>query len=529
MPSNPPNDENGENPKDPFQEMFERLLGSGAMKPGDMPAGMPVDPQAMSMMFQQIRSMMSSSGSGEPVNWELAHQNARQAAAQKGDPSVTEKQKGAVSDAMKLADLWLTEKTAFGEAPVLPSAWSRAEWVEATWQTWQEMSAPVATSVSKAMTEALTQQLPPELSQAMGGADLSGMLAGAGSMMFGMQLGQAVGALSCEVLSSTDVGIPLAKDKCALVPSNVAEFSEGLDLPASDVMLYLAIREAAHTRLFHGVAWLRQYVLDLITAFASEIHIDMERIESIAQELDPSDPSGIQDALTSGVFSPEMTPSQEATLAKLETVLALIEGWVNRVTVAATQNIPSAPALTEMMARRRAEGGPAERTFGSLVGLELRPRRLREAAAFWEYLEEQRGTTERDGLWESPELLPTDEDLDDPQGFEERRGLLTASDEEMDAALEKLLSGGYDDGSGASGSETTDSEAPGSEAAGAQGNESQDDSSRSSGSANSGAPDSGASDDGTADDGASNDGPGKNGPQGQDPADGTDPEGPSAR
>jgi len=445
MPSNPPNDEHGENPKDPFQEMFERLLGSGAMKPGDMPAGMPMDPQSMSMVFQQIQSMMSSS-SDEPVNWDLANQHARQVAAQKGDPSVTEKQKGAVNDPRKLADLWLKDNTAFDEAPVMPAAWARAEWIEATWETWKEMSAPVATSVSQAMSEALTQQLPPELSQAMGGADLSGMLSGAGSMMFGMQLGQAVGGLSCEVLSSSDVGIPLAAERTALVPSNIAEFSEGLDLPASDVLLYLAIREAAHARLFHGVPWLRQHVLDLITAFASEIHIDMERIESIARDLDPTDPSGVQDALASGVFSPEMTPQQEVTLSRLETVLALVEGWVNRVTVASTVNIPSAPALTEMMARRRAEGGPAERTFGSLVGLELRPRRLREAATFWDYVAEQRGITERDSLWESPELLPTNEDLDDPQGFEERRGLLTASDEEMDAALEKLLAGGYEAG-----------------------------------------------------------------------------------
>lgn len=470
MPSNPPNDENGENPKDPFQEMFERLLGSGAMKPGDMPAGMPVDPQTMSMMFQQIQSMMSSSSSGEPVNWDLASQHARQVASQKGDPSVTEKQKGAVSDAMKLADLWLRDNTAFDEAPVMPAAWARAEWIEATWETWKEMSAPVAASVSQAMSEALTQQLPPELSQAMGGADLSGMLSGAGSMMFGMQLGQAVGGLSCEVLSSSDVGIPLAAKRTALVPSNIAEFSEGLDLPASDVLLYLAIREAAHARLFHGVPWLRQHVLDLITAFASEIHIDMERIESIARDLDPTDPSGVQDALASGVFSPEMTPQQEVTLARLETVLALVEGWVNRVTVASTVNIPSAPALTEMMARRRAEGGPAERTFGSLVGLELRPRRMREAATFWDYVAEQRGITERDSLWESPELLPTNEDLDDPQGFEERRGLLTASDEEMDAALEKLLAGGYEAGqepgtdSPAQGSPTQGSPAQGDDA-----------------------------------------------------------------
>ena len=114
------------------------------------------------------------------------------------------------------------------------------------------------------------------------------------------------------------------------------------------------------------------------------------------------------------------------------------------------------------MSRRRAEGGPAERTFGSLVGLELRPRRMREAAAFWEHVEGKRGIQERDGLWESAELLPSNEDLDDPEGFEQRRGLLTASDDEMDAALAKLLSGGYEDSEGgpAAGAEGAESDAP---------------------------------------------------------------------
>ncbi|WP_317259797.1 hypothetical protein [Kocuria atrinae] len=93
MSSNPPRDENGDNPKDPFQEMFERLLGSQGMSGENMPGGMPMNPQAMSMMFQQIQSMMSSGGTDEPVNWELARNHARQVASHKGDPSVTAKQK----------------------------------------------------------------------------------------------------------------------------------------------------------------------------------------------------------------------------------------------------------------------------------------------------------------------------------------------------------------------------------------------------------------------------------------------------
>ncbi len=448
MTSQPPHDPSGDRPdddgKDPFQEMLERLLGQSGMSPEDLRrAGMPMDPQAMSMMFQQIQSMMGGGATEGPVNWTLAHDHARRIAAADGDPSVSAAQRGAVEDAMKLAELWLGEHTEFGQTSIRPQAWSRAEWIEATLPTWKEMTGPVAGSVTKALTDALTQQLPAELSAMMGGA--SGMLAGAGGMLFGMQLGQAVGGLSREVLCSTDIGLPLAEGRSGLLPASIKAFGEGLDLPAQEIMLYIAVREAAHVRLFAANPWLRQHVLDLVKRFSEGIHIDMARIEEAARDIDPMDPSSMQEALSSGIFAPQQTPDQEAALKELETVLALVEGWVHVVTVDSTANLPSAGALSETIRRRRASGGPAEHAFGSLVGLELRPRRLREAAEFWQYVGERRGLRDRDGLWEAPELLPTDHDLDDPAAFSERRGLLTASADEVDAALQKLLSGGYEE------------------------------------------------------------------------------------
>ena len=79
------------------------------------------------------------------------------------------------------------------------------------------------------------------------------------------------------------------------------------------------------------------------------------------------------------------------------------------------------------------------------MGLELRPRRLREAATLWASLKAERGVEGRDAVWKHPDLLPTAEDLDDPQGFSERRKLAEASDSEVDDALQKLLSGGFDE------------------------------------------------------------------------------------
>ena len=76
--------------------------------------------------------------------------------------------------------------------------------------------------------------------------------------------------------------------------------------------------------------------------------------------------------------------------------------------------------LGEAVRRRRATGGPAEHTFHHLVGLELRPRRLRDAANLFAALENAGGADARDAAWDHPDIAPGDADLDDPLGYVER-------------------------------------------------------------------------------------------------------------
>ncbi|MFD1213464.1 zinc-dependent metalloprotease [Arthrobacter sp. GCM10027362] len=444
MTSNRPNDDGDQ--QDPLSEMFAKLFGGqgAGMDPAEIAkaAGLPADPNMLAQMFQQVQAMMSAGNEG-PVNWKLAHENARRAAAADGDPSVGAAEAREVDEALRLAELWLDPVTDFAATGLLGKAWARAEWVEATLPTWKRMTEPVANSVAFALTSALTEQVPEEMKQMMGGA--RSMLQNMGGALFGMQLGQAVGALSKEVVSSTDIGIPLAPGKMALLPANVKAFGEGLNVPAQDVLLFLAVREACHARLFTHVPWLGAHLLGAIEGYARGIHIDMSRIEEAAREIDPTNPQSLQEALSQGVFMPARTPAQDAALAQLETVLALVEGWVDELTAAATTNLPSAGALREMVRRRRATGGPAEHAFAALVGLELRPRRLREAAALWAALGEERGIAGRDAIWQHPDLLPTPEDLDDPAGFSKRRRQVEAKDAEVDEALQKLLAGGFDE------------------------------------------------------------------------------------
>ena len=99
--------------------------------------------------------------------------------------------------------------------------------------------------------------------------------------------------------------------------------------------------------------------------------------------------------------------------------------------------IPGTSALSETLRRRRATGGPAEQTFATLVGLELRPRKMREAAALWEKLTQAVGADARDAVWQHPDLMPSASDLDEPAGFIDR--IVGGDTSDMDSAIEQAL------------------------------------------------------------------------------------------
>jgi putative hydrolase len=386
-----------------------------------------------------------------PLNWELAIDTARKTVAQSPDPSPSATQSGEIADAVRLADHWLDETTQFPSGVTSTAAWSRAEWIVGTTDVWKVLVEPIAASSVGALGNAL-----PAEATSMGGPILA-MLGKAVGAMLATQVGSGLGAMAGEVVSASDIGLPLgAAGKAALVPANVAVFAEGLDVPDSDVLLYLALREAAHQRLFAGVPWLRDHLIGAVTDYAQGIEINTQRIQETMDErlrgVDPSNMDAMQELMEGGLFDIPRSPQQDAALQRLEIALALVEGWVDEVVGQATaERMPNAAKLQEAVRRRRAAGGPAEETFASLVGLELRPRRLRDASTLWGSLRTRQGAEARDGVWMSPHLLPGDSDLDDPLGFREgSEAPQQLSEDDFDAELRGLLDGdtGHADGAG---------------------------------------------------------------------------------
>ena len=422
-----------------FEALLRRFLAGEQLDPEQIAkaAGLPVDPATLQQLLAKLTSAIVPGEASEGLNWSLVETQAKQIANQ-GSKKVSESVAKSISNAMATGSLWLDEVTEVASITSEPKLLSRELWVVDSLGLFKDLATPVANRMSEALTENFQENLPEEFSGFMSQA--SGIMKSAGSVMFAMQMGQALGRLSEEVLSAGDIGLPIFKEpRPAFVAQNLAELVESLEEESDQVYFYFVVRELAHARLFKQSKWLREYTVNLITAYAREISIDNTRIIEMSENFDPNEIGNIQKAFESGALIAPRTPAQTIALERIETVLALIEGWVDCVTQAATVRLPRSAAIAELVRRKRSSGGPAEKTFLTLIGLELRPRKLREASAMWNAVTEAVGIQKRDAIWSHPDLLPTEADIADPTALIAKLSN-GAPEDDMDAALRDLLS-----------------------------------------------------------------------------------------
>ena len=402
---------------------------------------MGVDPNALAGAKSFLESMQSASKSGEQslITASSLREIAKNIITANGDLPIGTIDQERLSQSLMIANTWLDSEILF-PASALPnqSAWSKRDWLDATVSSWQLLFEPLALGMADALSDVIsssTSQLPiefagsenqsPQQQEAMKQM-LARLLRGFMGTLIATQLGQGVGSLANSITGANDVAIPLlaANSGAHLIPQNITEWSAGLGIDPEQVAIYLALREAAAARLFANSSWLSGYIKEVITAYGSGISIDVESITRQAEqamasgEIDINNPASLNIALNAGLFTPQQTPAQELALTKLEMVLALIEGWIDHViSQVAQERIPSFNALIENSRRRRATASPMQQLFANLLALEVSPRKMREASAFWGEVKTLRGSDGRDKCWEDPAFLPMPGDLNDVKAF----------------------------------------------------------------------------------------------------------------
>lgn len=351
-----------------------------------------------------------------PVGWDAAVNMARNNIVQAGDPSVNEQEKKEVNANVELAQTWLNVVTNISARSTSSNSWCRSEWIQATVDTWKKIVDPVAQRVQGSMANTLPNIPGMDESQLAMLKPLLESLKPMSAAMFSMQISNGLAALSSEVLCLTDIGIPLGDTSTpSLLPRNIKEFVKDKSISESEFFAYIALRESAASRIFSSVSWLTPTLLSSIEEYCSQISVDNGKISEVMSQIDPTNPASIQELLSGDFFQIQLSSTQTAALTRIERLLALVEGWILEVVNnAAVGRLPSILSLQEIMNRRRAEGGPAEKTFGALIGLTLRPKLMREASDFWNRQTIANGIEIRDSLWNHPDLLPSVEDLQNP-------------------------------------------------------------------------------------------------------------------
>ena len=402
---------------------------------------MGIDSQTLAGAKSFIENMQSNSTSANQnlINQSMLRQIAKKIIATKSDLPIGVSDQEQLAQSLAIANTWLDTEILF-PASTLPSnsAWSKGTWLDESLTGWQSLIEPLAIGMADALAQVVTNPttaLPIELAgqidqtpeqQEVMKQMVAKLLRGFMGTLIANQLGQGIGLLANSITSANDVAIPLLRPDCGshLIPQNIQEWSDGLGIENSEVNLYLALREVAASRLFAKNIWLHTYLRDAITTYGKGITIDVESITRQAEEamssgeIDINNPQSINIALNSGLFTPQQSPAQEMALTKLEMALALIEGWIDHViSQVASDRIPSFNALIENSRRRRATNSPMQQLFASLLGIEISPRKMREASAFWGEVKNLRGADGRDKCWEDPAFLPMPKDLADAKAF----------------------------------------------------------------------------------------------------------------
>ena len=415
-PGNPGNPDDPEDPNNPnsnennlpdFNELFAQLSNFG------------LNPQTL------FAAANSAGSVGPLISPDVLRDVARKFISSQGERPIGSQDVADSQVALDIANTWLDEATNF---PALSRsnlpAWSRRDWLDSSVTNWAKMIEPLAGGMANALTNVL-KQTPLEADVEQGMAAVAPIMRAFMGSLIANQLGTSIGQLAVSITGANDVAIPLfGASEARLIPENVAKWADGLDIPVDEVRIFLAVREAAASRLFSHSPWLSGYIQEAITAYGAGIKIDIDSIQEQAEraletgELDINNPESISVAISAGLFKPEQSPSQDAALEKLEMILALIEGWIDYVsTKAVGDRLPSYPALSETLRRARATKSPTQQLFATLLGLEVSPRKMRECSHFWFEVESEIGLGLRDQRWEDPALLPRSQDLSDVNKF----------------------------------------------------------------------------------------------------------------
>jgi coenzyme F420 biosynthesis associated uncharacterized protein len=251
----------------------------------------------------------------------------------------------------------------------------------------------------------------------------SGVGRGVAGKVMGMELGAVLGFLSKRVLGQYELVLPTADgdrgDSVLFVGANVLAMERKFEFRPSHFRFWVALHESAHRAQFTGVPWMRDYFMSLVGELVASSKTSGGQVARVVGEVARGEISSddlLGDAGLIGMFA---SPEQKAVLDKVQALMSLLEGHghvvMDRI---GEREIVDVARMSSVLKTRRKD--PRTAAFMKLIGIEMKLKQYEQGARFIEDVETAASWDALSMAWESPDTLPTIDEIDDASKWLDR-------------------------------------------------------------------------------------------------------------
>jgi len=322
-----------------------------------------------------------------------------------------------LADTVRMAELAIADFTSlpFPTDVAEVGAVRRAQWVEANVSALPPLLDPVAVKLAEAMQD-LHGGTDPMPAGMEGSAELLQMVMGRMvPLLFGAQVGSALGYLGQRVLGQYDLALPRPTGSVLFVVPNIARFEREWSLEPREFRAWVALHEVTH-RFEFAQPWVRVHFVRLVTDLVEHAEVDLSSLERRLEGMDISNPEALAD-LTEGMgnlFGEASDGEQRLRIARVQAFMAAAEGYGDHVMEGLGRKMLTSVSQIEEALRRFREGRPADRALEQLLGLEMKIEQYRQGKEFCARVSELTDEATLARMWGSPDSLPSMPELEEP-------------------------------------------------------------------------------------------------------------------
>ena len=280
----------------------------------------------------------------------------------------------------------------------------RAGWVRANIGSFQSL-------MSKIETDLLDQVIP------RGGGLAKASMALANRWVTTRQLGFLLGFMGTRVLGQYDLALlttEVAPGRLLFVEENIRLTARTLGVPLAPFRTWIALHETTHAFEFEAHPWLRPYLAERLerqlTMFGRDTRdIGREAIRGLGRSIRG-------EAGGEHWIERMMRPDQKVVFRETQAVMSLLEGFSDYVMDEVGRDlVPGVAQISERFHERRTRRTTFERAMLRLTGMDLKLEQYKKGEQFVRAIADRRGKAALARLWDGPETLPLDGEIEAPE------------------------------------------------------------------------------------------------------------------